>query len=96
MKWIKFEYYLVYLGSSFAFIAPMIAEFAIGGKSSIFSALMVVGLVYMAIAIIIRVTGNEWINKLLPPIIVDPMMVIGLSLFLLLFKKLILTKSIFN
>ena len=48
----------VYLGSSFAFIAPMIAGFAIGGKSSIFSALMVVGLVYMAIAIIIRITGN--------------------------------------
>ena len=71
----------VYLGSSFAFIAPMIAGFAIGGKSSIFSALMVVGLVYMAIAIIIRITGNEWINKLLPPVIVGPMiMVIGLCL----------------
>ena len=71
----------VYLGSSFAFIAPMIAGFAIGGKSSIFSALMVVGLVYMAIGIIIRITGNEWINKLLPPVIVGPMiMVIGLCL----------------
>ena len=71
----------VYLGSSFAFIAPMIAGFAIGGKSSIFSALMVVGLVYVAIAIIIAVTGNDWINKLLPPVIVGPMiMVIGLCL----------------
>ena len=71
----------VYLGSSFAFIAPMVAGYAIGGKSSIFSALMVVGLVYIAIAIIIRVTGSEWINKLLPPVIVGPMiMVIGLCL----------------
>ena len=71
----------VYLGSSFAFIAPMIAGFAIGGKSSIFSALMVVGLVYVAIAIIIKFTGNHWINKLLPPVIVGPMiMVIGLCL----------------
>ena len=71
----------VYLGSSFAFIAPMIAGFAIGGKSSIFSALMVVGLVYVAIALIIKVTGNHWINKLLPPVIVGPMiMVIGLCL----------------
>ena len=71
----------VYLGSSFAFIAPMIAGFAIGGKASIFSSLMVVGLVYVAISLIIRVTGNEWINKLLPPIIVGPMiMVIGLCL----------------
>ena len=71
----------VYLGSSFAFIAPMIAGFAIGGKSSIFSALMVVGLVYVAIALIIKFTGNHWINKLLPPVIVGPMiMVIGLCL----------------
>ncbi len=71
----------VYLGSSFAFIAPMIAGFAIGGKSSIFSALMAVGLIYVIISFIIRVTGNEWINKLLPPIIVGPMiMVIGLCL----------------
>ncbi|AMK15425.1 uracil permease [Methanobrevibacter olleyae] len=71
----------VYLGSSFAFIAPMIAGFALGGKSSIFSALMVVGLVYVAISLIIRVTGNNWINKLLPPVIVGPMiMVIGLCL----------------
>lgn len=71
----------VYLGSSFAFIAPMIAGFAIGGKASIFSALIVVGLVYVAISLIIRVTGNEWINKLLPPVIVGPMiMVIGLCL----------------
>ena len=58
----------VYLGSSFAL-------------SSIFSALMVVGLVYVAIALIIKVTGNHWINKLLPPVIVGPMiMVIGLCL----------------
>ncbi len=71
----------VYLGSSFAFIAPMIAGYAIGGKSSIFSALMVVGLVYVAIAIIIRATGSDWINKLLPPVIVGPMiMIIGLCL----------------
>ncbi len=71
----------VYLGSSFAFIAPMIAGFALGGKSSIFSALMVVGLVYVAISLIIRVTGNHWINKLLPPVVVGPMiMVIGLCL----------------
>ena len=71
----------VYLGSSFAFIAPMIAGFAIGGKSSIFSALMVVGLVYVLIAFVIRMTGKEWIDRILPPVIVGPMiMVIGLCL----------------
>ena len=71
----------VYLGSSFAFIAPMIAGYAIGGTGSVFTALMVVGLVYVIISMIIRVTGPGWINKLLPPVVVGPMiMVIGLSL----------------
>ena len=71
----------VYLGSSFAFIAPMIAGYAIGGTGSVFTALMVVGLVYVVISLIIRVTGPGWINKLLPPVVVGPMiMVIGLSL----------------
>lgn len=71
----------VYLGSSFAFIAPMIAGYAIGGTGSVFTALMIVGLVYVIISLIIRVTGPGWINKLLPPVVVGPMiMVIGLSL----------------
>ncbi len=71
----------VYLGSSFAFIAPMIAGYAIGGTGSVFTALMIVGIVYVIISFIIRMTGPEWINKLLPPVVVGPMiMVIGLSL----------------
>ena len=71
----------VYLGSSFAFIAPMIAGYAIGGTGSVFTALMIVGIVYVIISLIIRVSGPSWINKLLPPVVVGPMiMVIGLSL----------------
>ena len=71
----------VYLGSSFAFITPMIAGYAIAGKGSVFSALMVVGLLYVLVSLIIRVSGKAWINRLLPPVIVGPMiMVIGLSL----------------
>ncbi|MEE1128572.1 MAG: uracil-xanthine permease family protein [Methanobrevibacter sp.] len=71
----------VYLGSSFAFIAPMVAGYAIGGTGSVFTALMVVGIVYIIISLIIRMTGPRWINKLLPPVVVGPMiMVIGLSL----------------
>ena len=71
----------VYLGSSFAFIAPMVAGYAIGGTGSVFTALMIVGLVYVVISLIIRVSGPEWINRLLPPVVVGPMiMVIGLSL----------------
>jgi len=71
----------VYLGSSFAFIAPVVAGYAIGGTGSVFTALMIVGIVYVIISMIIRMTGPGWINKLLPPVVVGPMiMVIGLSL----------------
>lgn len=71
----------VYLGSSFAFITPMIVGFSMAGKSGVLSALMVVGLVYVLIALIIHFVGKDWVNKLLPPIVVGPMiMIIGLSL----------------
>ena len=71
----------VYLGSSFAFITPMIVGFASAGKSGVFSAIMAVGLVYVLVALIIKLVGKKWLNKLLPPIIVGPMiMIIGLSL----------------
>lgn len=71
----------VYLGSSFAFISPMIVGFAKSGKASVFTAIMTVGLVYVLVALIIKIVGKKWINKLLPPIVVGPMiMIIGLSL----------------
>lgn len=71
----------VYLGSSFAFITPMIAGFSGGGKSGIFTAIMAIGIVYIIVALVIKLIGKKWINKLLPPVIVGPMiMVIGLSL----------------
>ena len=59
----------------------MVAGYAIGSTGSVFTALMIVGIVYMIISLIIRMTGPGWINKLLPPVVVGPMiMVIGLSL----------------
>ena len=71
----------VYLGSSFAFITPMIVGFAASGKASVFTGIMGVGLAYFIVALIIKAVGKSWINKLLPPIIVGPMiMIIGLSL----------------
>lgn len=71
----------VYLGSSFAFITPMAVAFAKSGKASVFTAIMAVGLVYVLVALIIKFAGKKWLNKLLPPIIVGPMiMIIGLSL----------------
>ena len=71
----------VYLGSSFAFITPMAVAFAKCGKASVFTAFMAVGLLYVLVALIIKFAGKKWINKLLPPIIVGPMiMIIGLGL----------------
>lgn len=71
----------VYLGSSFAFITPMIVAFAKSGKESVFTGIMAVGLVYVLVALIIKAVGKKWMNKLLPPIVVGPMiMIIGLSL----------------
>lgn len=71
----------VYLGSSFAFITPMIVGYSLAGRSSVFTGIMAVGLTYVLIALIIKITGKKWINKLLPPVVVGPMiMIIGLSL----------------
>ena len=71
----------IYLGSSFAFISPMIVGFLKCGKASVFTGLMGVGLVYVIVALIIKAVGKKWLNKLLPPIIVGPMiMIIGLGL----------------
>ena len=71
----------VYLGSSFAFIAPLAAAYLKGGISGAMTGIMAVGLVYVVVAIIIKLVGKEWLEKLLPPIIIGPMiMVIGLGL----------------
>ena len=71
----------VYLGSSFAFIAPLAAAFVKGGISGAMVGVMAVGLVYVIFAIIIHFIGKKWIDKLLPPIVIGPMiMIIGLSL----------------
>lgn len=71
----------VYLGSSFAFIAPLAAAYVKGGISGAMVGVMAVGLVYVIFAIIIHFIGKKWIDKLLPPIVIGPMiMIIGLSL----------------
>ena len=71
----------VYLGSSFAFISPMIVAYAAGGLGGTMTGVMIVGLIYMIVATIIHFTGKKWINKLLPPVVIGPMiMIIGLSL----------------
>ncbi len=71
----------VYLGSSFAFIAPIAAAYVKGGISGAMTGVMVVGLIYVLVATIIHFVGKDWIEKLLPPVVIGPMiMVIGLGL----------------
>lgn len=71
----------VYLGSSFAFIAPLAAAYLKGGLSGAMTGVMVVGLIYVVFATIIRFTGKGWLDKLLPPVVIGPMiMIIGLGL----------------
>ncbi|GAA0484657.1 solute carrier family 23 protein [Alkalibacterium sp. s-m-22] len=73
----------VYLGSSFAYIAAMqIAIDQMGGDvSAAQTGVIMVGLLYVVIAAIINYTGTAWVDKVLPPIVIGPMIiVIGLGL----------------
>lgn len=73
----------VYLGSSFAYITAMqIAIQQMGGDvSAAQTGVLISGIVYVLVAIAIRFAGTKWIDKLLPPIVIGPMiMVIGLGL----------------
>jgi uracil permease len=70
-----------YLGSSFAFIGPIIAASAVGGASGALLGAAVAGLVYIAVAAAIRGFGVAWLLRLLPPVVVGPIIiVIGLGL----------------
>ena len=70
----------VFLGSSFAFIAPLIGACAYGFGGIILGSL-IAGLVYVIISVIMHFTGTAWVNKLLPPVIIGPTVaLIGLSL----------------
>ncbi len=70
----------VFLGSSFAFIAPLSGALSFGFLG-IFLGAVFAGLVYVVIALIVKKTGSAWVNKLLPPVVIGPTVaLIGLSL----------------
>lgn len=76
----------VFLGSSFAFIGSMFAAFAgsvsmsAGYLGMIFGAAFA-GLVYVVLAAVVKFAGVEWINKLMPAVVIGPTVaIIGLSL----------------
>lgn len=76
----------VFLGSSFAFIGSMLAAFAGASSMSMGYLGLVIGaafagLVYVVLAVIVKIVGVGWINKLMPAAVIGPTVaLIGLSL----------------
>lgn len=77
----------VFLGSSFAFIGSMFSAFAGAGTYAALGFLGLIlgaifaGLVYVLIAIIVKLAGVKWINKIMPAVVIGPTVaIIGLSL----------------
>ena len=71
----------VFLGSSFSFIAPIPIAIVQFGYAGTLSGLMAVGVMYALFGLAVKVFGMGFIEKLFPPIVVGPViMVIGLSL----------------
>lgn len=70
----------IFLGSSFAFIAPIIAAKQNWGVGATMFGLFAAGFMYFVFAAVIRWRGLEAVHKLLPPVVIGPViMVIGLS-----------------
>lgn len=71
----------IFLGSSFAFIAPIIKATELYGLPGTLSGLVAVGAVYGIMSALVRFRGVGFISRLFPPIVVGPViMLIGLSL----------------
>ncbi|WP_297633064.1 solute carrier family 23 protein [uncultured Slackia sp.] len=70
-----------YLGSSFAFITPIAMVASSQGVGAVGGALIVTGLVYVAVAGVIKVAGTGWLDFILPaPVVAPVIVVIGLGL----------------
>ena len=76
----------VFLGSSFAFIGSMVTAFAgavsmQAGYAGLLIGALFAGLVYVIIALVVRKTGTDWIDRLMPAVVIGPTVsIIGLSL----------------
>lgn len=71
----------IYLGSSFAFIAPIIKATELYGMPGMFCGLVAVGLVYVLMSLVVKFFGIGVIKRLFPPIVIGPVIIlIGLSL----------------
>ncbi len=76
----------VFLGSSFAFLGSMATAFAGGvsmslGYLGLITGAVFAGLVYVVIAIVVKMTGSGWVHKIMPAVVIGPTVaIIGLSL----------------
>ena len=71
----------IFLGSSFAFIAPIIKATELYGLAGTLSGLVAVGLVYFLMSALVKWQGIRLIKRLFPPVVIGPViMLIGLSL----------------
>ncbi len=70
-----------YLGSSFAFLAPIAAAVSKGGMAQALGGVVVTGIILALVGLAVRAAGISWINWLLPPLVTGTIvMVIGLNL----------------
>jgi uracil-xanthine permease len=70
-----------YLGSSFAFLAPIAAAQASGGMAVALGGVLVTGVILALVGLLINAIGIGWVNWLLPPIVTGSIvMIIGLNL----------------
>jgi uracil permease len=72
----------MFLGSSFAFIAPLASVSAASGWNAVAGGIIVAGLFYAVIAMVISRIGTQWVNVLFPPVVIGSVIItigIGLS-----------------
>ncbi|MBR8712744.1 uracil-xanthine permease family protein [Porphyromonas levii] len=71
----------IYLGSSFAFIAPLIAASELYGINGALLGIVGVAIVFLLMSLLVKLLGTAFINRLFPPVVIGPViMLIGLSL----------------
>ncbi|MEO4047645.1 uracil-xanthine permease family protein [Pseudomonas sp. CAU 1711] len=71
----------VFLASSFAFIAPIMAAKGQFGLPAVLGGIVAAGLVYVLLSALVRLRGAGFIDRLLPPVVIAPVIIsIGLAL----------------
>ncbi|QTE29302.1 uracil-xanthine permease family protein [Pengzhenrongella sicca] len=70
-----------YLGSSFAFIAPISAAMASGGESVALGGVLMTGVLLALVGLLVHVAGSRWIDLVMPPVVTGTIVaLIGLNL----------------